>query len=134
MSRVFAALVCLLVSVPVFAQDVFPPRHTTAPNDARFEVLPSSNSSYRTYRVNRLTGQVDELDTQNATPIWHQCEFRELTPDTGTVPRYQLLTTGLFSNEVLLVDTFSGRTWIKAFGEVITPGRNDHRTIWVPLK
>ncbi len=134
MSRVFAALVCLLVSVPAFAQDVFPPRHTTAPNDARFEVLPSSNSSYRTYRVNRLTGQVDELDTQDATPIWHQCEFKDLTPDAGNYPRYQLITTGLFSSEVLLVDTFTGRTWIKTLGEAITPGRNDHRTIWVPLK
>lgn len=134
MIRGIAALLFLSLSVPAFAQDVFPPRQTTAPQNGRFEVLASSSGANRTYRINRWTGQVDELDTQNQTPIWHTCEIRDIKPDEWNAPRYQLVTTGLFSNTVLLVDTLTGRTWIKTFGEEITPGRRDHRTVWVPLK
>ena len=112
-----AALTLLLVfggvGAAAQAQSHGASESSTAPVDARFEVVSSPLAAKWTFRLDRVTGHVGQLVTTNSgDATWEEMPVLGLPPvQTNGRPRFQIFNSGLAARWTFLIDTLTGRTW-----------------------
>ena len=109
------ALTCACIPVVVAAQsDVKVHGFSTQPPDGRFEIVQSPLAAKWTFRLDRHTGQVDQLVSSLFGGVaWQEMPAIGL-PKTTNVgdPRFVLFTSGLAARHTFLIDTETGDSWI----------------------
>lgn len=136
--EVLAISVLLISSTCLFTQepsDVH--QQTTAPPNARFEVVQSELAARWTFRLDRFTGHVAQLvETEDAGDAWEEMTVIGLPPlDMPTRARFQIFTSGLAAKHTFLIDNDTGRTWVV----VSSTGKNADGTdykidLWEPFE
>lgn len=118
-NRTALAAVALLVSL---APEVLganpPPRATTPPADARFEIIESpARYQGRTFRLNRHSGALHQLLDTIGERVWKHLAVGVRLPeaDLPEAPRYVLHLSQFLSP--LLLDSRTGRTWFLSHNE-----------------
>ena len=117
--RLSLAIVAALLFTPELAQTQNPPgqhQATAPPIEARFEILQSSIVAKMTLRLDRYTGQVDQLVVQPDSSVAWQQVPRKTHPrdqDTRVAGRanYQVFTSGIAARYTFLINTTTGATW-----------------------
>lgn len=133
--RQVMSIVLLLaaMSSPAAAQDRPEPRQTRSSADPVYELMVWNNG---VYRLNRYTGAVDEMRTQDGIIEWIACKFEEppTAPHSGPPSSYQLVVTQVNNRPFLLFDTTTGKTWM-AHLEPRSDSlqRPTYETVWRPL-
>lgn len=111
-------LVITTVTVPTVA---VAQEHTgsSAIADAKFQIVQSPTAARLTIRLNRFTGETDQLvrRPQNQTLHWQRIGFAGQTPYRDAKPRYVLFISALAARFTFLIDTVSGVTWQLVTGE-----------------
>jgi hypothetical protein len=113
----FALAAALLTAHSALAQSATGQHQaTTPPIEARFEILQSSIVAKMTLRLDRYTGQVDQLVVQPDSSVAWQQVPRKTHPrdqDTRVAGRanYQVFTSGIAARYTFLINTTTGATW-----------------------
>jgi hypothetical protein len=107
---------------------------TTAPTDARFEVVQSEIAAKWTFLLDRFTGHVWQLVvTANNGNAWESVRIIGLpTIAAPSAPRFQIFESGIAAKFQFLLDTVSGKTWT-----LITQKNRDGSSdglIWEPFE
>ena len=123
--------------VPVKGQHIPINQSTTAPPQARFEILQTEPTVGSTFRLDRWTGRVDELvATKAREPVWQEMDVpgrpEVLVPGS---PRFRLFTSDSEWTAPLtfLLDTETGQTWQLVWAKPNPFGVGQGR-IWSPLR
>lgn len=123
--RLAGALISASLSVGVAAQQNERNIHefSTQPPNGRFEIVQSPLVARWTFRLDRHTGQVDQLVSSFSGGV-----ARSEMPAIGlpkaanaSKPRFVLFTSGLVVRDTFLIDTETGDTWILT----MFPGEED---------
>lgn len=105
-----AVAVCSLVPAIAKAQ-----QHETSSGiaGAKFEIVQSPTVARLTFRLNRFTGDTDQLVVRpnDQTLHWQRIGFAGQIPYRDSQPRYVLFISGLAARFTFLMDTLSGLTW-----------------------
>ena len=116
MSRIVISVVFVLtLALTAMGQNPLPVQResTTRLTDARFEIFQSDVSMIGTLRLDRVTGNVDQLvSSKSGNLVW--AKMRVLPHPQAlnmTKPHYEIVVVGLPSQVLLLLDTESGATW-----------------------
>lgn len=122
----------------VGASDFSSPAHqlTSAPPNARFEILASPLAAKWTFRLDRYTGRIWQLVTnRDDENTWEEMEVIRLPKaKTAARPRFQLFTSGLAARHTFLTDNDTGKTWVLASGKVTnSDGTESDVTGWQPF-
>ena len=88
---------------------------TAAPAEARFEIVQSSFIAKMTLRLDRFTGNVDQLVSRADSTIgWEPIQRRtHRDADTRVAGRanYQIFTSGIAARYTFLINVTTGATW-----------------------
>jgi hypothetical protein len=114
------SLVSTVVAVAIWASTVTAQQlsdvhqHSTAPPNARFEIVQSLLAAKWTFRLDRFTGHVAQLvRTKEDDNAWEEMEVTGLpTLHAPARPRFQIFTSGLAVKHTFLIDTDIGKTWV----------------------
>jgi hypothetical protein len=122
-------------SVHVLAQDQPSNIHqqTTAPANARFEIVQSELAVKWTFRLDRFAGRVAQLvKTKEDDVAWERMEVVGLPAiPTPTRARFQLFTSGLAARNTFLIDTDTGKSWVMVSAKRKNPDGTEYDlTIW----
>lgn len=88
---------------------------SSAPSDARFELVQSTLAARSTFRIDKQTGRVDQIVMREDSTLTWQA-VRRLEHPAGD-PRitgrtnYQLFMSGLANRHTFLVNVNNGATW-----------------------
>jgi len=88
-------------------------QQTTAPPDARFEIVQSQLAAKWAFRLDRFSGHVAQLvKTTDDDTAWEEMTIWGLPKiPTPSRPRFQIFTSGLAARYTFLIDTTTGLTW-----------------------
>ena len=131
------ALIIASLSATASAQnDVNIHESTLQPADGRFEIVQSPLAAKWTFRLDRHSGQVDQLvKTYRGGNSWQGMPMIGLPRTTGiNKPRFVLFTSGLAARHTFLIDTTTGEAWAPL---TTFPGEDDDSdavTGWVPFE
>jgi hypothetical protein len=111
----FALLILLGIPRPLAAQassDVH--QRTTAPSNARFEIVQSELAAKWTFQLDRFTGQVWQLvKTKEDDDAWHNLKVIGLPQIAAPArARFQIFASGIAAKFTFLLDTETGKTWV----------------------
>jgi len=125
-----AALLFLTVAFTAMGQNPPPAQRqsTTWPVDARFEIVSSDMALVGTLRLDRVTGNVDQL-VSSRSGNWVWAKMRVLPHPQAvnlTKPHYEIVIAHSPSQAVLLLDTESGATWQLSSKENVS--------VWQPIE
>jgi hypothetical protein len=115
--------VILCHAVAADGQEIRENRTTTAPSQARFEILQSELDGRFTYRLDRYTGRVDLLVQKAGQSLWQEMNVPDRAAVSAqTSPRFRLFTSSsnISARITLLLDTQTGQTW-KLTAQTWTP-------------
>jgi hypothetical protein len=108
-------LVLLAVTLAFTAYGQQSPIHnqTTAPINARFEIVQAQTAAKWTFRLDRYSGQVWQLvRTRAGGNAWEVTPVLDLPDGSNSArPHFQLFLSGLAAKHTFLIDVDSGRTW-----------------------
>jgi hypothetical protein len=101
---------------------------TTLPVDARFEIFQSESAPILTLKLDRITGNVDQLVSAKAGNwVW---EKMRVLPHpkavVATKPHFEIFVADSPTQAILLLDTESGATW-----QLIS---NEKSNVWQPIE
>jgi len=134
-AMILAILAALPASVP--AQEVsHSHQQTTAPVNARFEIVQSQLAARWTFLLDRFTGGVAQLvKTKDEDNTWENMEVIGLpTRSTPSKPHFQIFTSGLAARHTFLLDTDSGKTWIVVSVKRKSADGTEHEVnLWEPF-
>lgn len=116
LASVFVCITILTIVPPVLALDEsISHQSTTVPSDSRFEIIQSMLLAKVTLRVDKFTGDIDQLVTTKTGALSWQRLFREKHPkDTitnRTKVNYQVFASGLLAKCTILLNLNTGATW-----------------------
>lgn len=95
------------------AQDSLDGPATEPPRIARFEIIQPGATGQPTFRLDRFTGQVSELQRGAGDNWqWNDLEVRGLDRISAARPRFQIVAPAAAAGRTFLIDTFTGRTWV----------------------
>ena len=131
-------MVVAALTVPAEAQQQPSDMHqqTTAPPDARFEIIQSELAAKWTFRLDRYTGRVAQLVlTKDNADAWEPMEVVGLpSVPTPTRARFQLFTSGLAAKHTFLIDTDTGQSWVIVSAKrTNADGKEYDASIWEPF-
>lgn len=136
-------LASAVVIVTVFASTVGAQQpsdvhqHSTAPPNARFEIIQSELAAKWTFRLDRFTGRVAQLvRTKDDDNVWEEMQVIGLPQvRTQTRPHFQIFTSGLAARHTFLIDTDTGKTWVVVTGKKKrTDGTEYEVNVWQPFE
>jgi hypothetical protein len=86
---------------------------TASPPNARFQIVQSDIAAKWTFRLDRFTGQVDQLvRTNQGDSAWEGMPVKALpTVLSPAKAHFQLFTSGIAARHTFLLDTDTGKTW-----------------------
>lgn len=86
---------------------------TTPPIDSRFEIFQSELASTWTLKLDRITGDIDQLvSSKSGNLVWAKMKVLPHPHAVNTAkPHFQILVAELPTRAILLLDTESGATW-----------------------
>lgn len=107
-----ALLVSAMLMTPA-AQDAVNHEHTSMASDAAYELIQSPLVAKMTLRVNRITGQVDQLIKNARGALVWQSLGKPADPagDSGGRITYYVFTSGLATRWTFLMNIRTGATW-----------------------
>ena len=112
---VFLAFVLSLLSGSTAAQSTANVHQSTAqPLDGRFEIVQSPIAAKWTFRLDRHSGNVDQLvETQDGALTWQGMLVLDL-PDVSSTrtARFAIFASGIAARFTFLIDSQTGRTWV----------------------
>ena len=132
MKRILWLLTASLLILPysLTGQDLQSVQHqaSTPPSDARFEIFQSGPAAKWTFKLDRITGNVDRLvSAKSGNLAW---EKMKVLPHPRAVnsakPHFQIFVSSLAPQFTFLLDNESGATW-----------QNDSRNdgvVWQPIE
>lgn len=100
--------------VSVKAQDRSNHERSQVPPDAGFELVQSPLAATNTFRVNRFTGDVDQLvHDEKDRSVWERVgrPADPAGPSRDGRPSYYLFTSGLAARWTFLMNIRTGATW-----------------------
>jgi hypothetical protein len=104
---------------------------TGAPADSRFEIVQSTLVARSTYRLDKLTGRVDQIVMRaDSTLTWQVIPRLEHSVKDPQLPgrvNYQLFLSGIANRHTYLLNTNSGATW-----QLVLTRDND--LVWSPIE
>jgi hypothetical protein len=107
-------IICLAVASIAFAQSAGETGQSTAlPANARYEIAQSQWAGVHTLKLDRFSGQVDELiNAMDGSMLWKRMQNDALpAADKPNRAHFQLFNSGLAAKNTFLLDTDTGRTW-----------------------
>ena len=125
--------VLLTLALPLPGQESPIHNQTTAPADARFEIVQSQTAAKWTFRLDRYTGRIWQLTrTPSGGNVWQEMEVRqaETAPENGR-PRFQVFLSGLAARHSFLIDTENGHTWFLA--TLVDDHGKEQESVWTPF-
>lgn len=101
---------------------------TPLPLEGRFAIVQSPLAVRWTFRLDRYTGNVDQLvKTRNGEVTWQKMPVLGLPDTSGTrEARFVVFTSGLAARNTFLMDGQTGKTWILTTGSMDIVG-------WIPF-
>jgi hypothetical protein len=112
------------------AQEPPPVHHpgTTPPSDAHFEILQLEVEPKWTLKLDRVTGNVEQLEMDAAgKPSWKRMKVLPHPKAVNeTEPHFQIFVSQVPYSAVLLLDTDSGATW-----QLLS---NAKAVVWQPIE
>jgi hypothetical protein len=115
MARAVLCLMSLVLCGNVVAAQQISDLHqmTTSPPNARFQIVQSELAAKWTFRLDRFTGQVDQLVlTKQGDNAWESMPVQDLPAVLPSAKaRFQLFTSGIAAKHTFLLDTETGKTW-----------------------
>jgi hypothetical protein len=86
---------------------------TSSPPNARFQIVQSELAAKWTFRLDRYTGQVDQLvHTKQGDNAWESMPVQGLPAFLSPAKaHFQLFTSGIAAMHTFLLDTDTGKTW-----------------------
>jgi hypothetical protein len=124
---IIVSTVILCHAVAAAGQEIRENRTTTAPSQARFEILQAEPQARLTYRLDRYTGRVDQLSQKAGESLWQEMDVpNRAVVSVPTAPRFRLFTShsNIIGRLTLLLDTETGQTW-KLTAQTWTPLSNE---------
>ena len=107
--------VLVIVANPAFAQSDYLDRHETTdqPFFGCYQIVQSQKARRWTFRLNRCTGDVDQLVADSEGEISWESMPVGFQPDLSgeTTPRFTMFLSGWAATDMFLIDTSSGATW-----------------------
>ena len=109
-------------------QSVQPRQSTTPPVDARFEIFQSELTHVGTLRLDRVTGNIDQLVSgKSGAWVWAKMRVLPHPKAVNTMkPHYEIFVTDSPAQAVFLMDTESGATWQLSIQE--------STSVWQPIE
>jgi hypothetical protein len=110
-------LVALLLVQPSLrggqSRDVCQPQASTPPSDARFEIFQAAAAANWTFKLDRVTGNVERLvPSKSGNPVWERMRVLPHPKAANAIkPHFQIVVSDSAAQSVLLLDTESGATW-----------------------
>lgn len=105
-----------VLAFPAYAEapDIAFHQATTTPTDARYEIVQSALAARWTFRLDRFSGNVDQLvTTPEHTAAWQKMPVARGSPVANPDrPRFVIFTSGLAARHTFLLDTKTGQTWV----------------------
>ena len=116
MFRFLSVLAVLgIIASPAFAQSDYLDRHETTdqPSFGCYQIVQSQKARRWTFRLNRCTGDVDQLVADSEGEISWESMSVGFKPDLSgkTVPRFTMFLSGWSAADMFLIDTSNGATW-----------------------
>ena len=89
-------------------------QYTTAPPNARFEIVQSELAAKWTFRLDRFKGHVAQLvKTKDGDNTWEDMPVIGLASiQSPTRARFELFTSGIAARYTFMIDTDTGKTWV----------------------
>jgi hypothetical protein len=109
---------------------------TASPSNARFQIVQSELAAKWTFRLDRFTGQVDQLvRTKQGDNAWESMPVQALPAVLSPAKaHFQLFTSGLAARHTFLLDTETGKTWVLATTVKKQDGMADEEySFWQPF-
>jgi hypothetical protein len=110
-----ASAFLFILSYSLQGQDLQSSEHqaSTLPTDARFEMFQSGLGVKWTFRLDRVTGNVERLvSAKSGNLVWEKTRVLPHPKAVNTVkPHFQIFVSSLPEQVTLLLDTESGATW-----------------------
>ncbi|MGC9997224.1 MAG: hypothetical protein ABSE79_18055 [Terriglobia bacterium] len=134
-----ATLVVLIFGGTLLAQEIPEPHdRTSAPPNARFEIVQSQIAARWTFRLDRFTGRVAQLSVDAADDSvvsWWDTPVVGLPQlENPTRARFQLFTSGIAAKHTFLIDTDTGKTWLMVNEHAKRANGTEYEHIaWVPF-
>jgi hypothetical protein len=113
-TAIIVSTMILCHAVAADGQEIRENRTTTAPLEARFEILQAEPQARLTYRLDRYTGRVDQLAQKAGQSLWQEMDVPDRAIISApTAPRFRLFTShsNIIGRLTLLLDTQTGQTW-----------------------
>jgi hypothetical protein len=127
-SRLLATAFLLILPYSLQGRDLQSIQYhvSTLPSDARFEIVESGAGAKWTFRLDRVTGNVERLVSgKSGNLVW---EKTRVLPHPKAVnsskPHFQIFISGLSAQVTLLLDTESGASWLL----------KDEGGLWQPIE
>jgi hypothetical protein len=135
----FWTVVVVLVTTSLVAQGDLTNIHqlTTAPANARYEIVQSEIAAKWTFRLDRYTGHIAQLvNTKTNGTTWEDMEVIELKPTlTPTRARFQIFTSGIAARHTFMMDTDTGESWVLVSGKrKDANGSEQEVSLWQPFE
>ena len=91
---------------------------TPQPREGRFAIVQSPLAARWTFRLDRYTGNVDQLvKIRFGGVTWQKMSVLDLPDTSGTrKARFVVFTSGLRARDTFLMDCQTGKTWILTTG------------------
>ena len=124
-------LVIALLVIPrhaVNGQEQQPVQTSTPPSDARYEIVQTGVASKSTLKLDRITGNVENLVVgKSGNLVWEKMRVLPHPKAVNLVKsHYQLLVSRQADQPTLLLDTETGATW-----RIVRTGDN---SLWQPIE
>lgn len=131
MTRILASSALFLILVCTAAgqsPQMVSRQATTPPPDSRFEIFQSELAPAWTFKLDRVTGNVDQLASAKAgTLVWTKMRVLPHPRAVNTAkPHFQIVVVNTPAKAILLLDTESGATW-----QLIA---RENSSVWQPLE
>jgi hypothetical protein len=120
------------------AMQVLASQQTSAPPDARFEVIQTTSNIRTTLKLDKYTGTVYELvrnkdlvrakDEEYAWGLTKRLPHSLDKTDSTTVVNYQIVTSSLGARYTILININTGATW------KLTTDPDKEQSYWYPIK
>ena len=129
--RAVLTVIAIFTALPATgAQEMQSNQQTAPPPGARYEIVQATQTAKGTYRLDRFTGQVDQLTSAGNSSKWTRMPMVRSPKVDGNVPRFQILLSGISVKYQFLLDTQTGRTW-----EVVETSKERPNELgWVPFE
>jgi hypothetical protein len=110
-------ILTLLLSVHGLSQDRRPAALSSPITNGRFEIVQSPMAAQYTFKLDRVRGQVWQHVESKGESLWEPMLVVP-PPDvsTGTLPRFQIMLSGIVARDSFLIDSQTGSVWILTSG------------------